>query len=139
MRASLPVVLCLAACTTQTHAPLSAEFRIPDGEWELATSSFVESGRLPGVPRAKLAIRDGRLSAFSGCNSATGAVRDNAGRLDTIDLVATQRACPEPLGLFDSRFFRLLRAQPVYRVEGDVLTIAANEHSARFRRATATR
>ena len=48
---------------------------VPDGVWELVTSTFIGAGRIPGVPRATLAFKDGRMSAFSGCNSANAAAR----------------------------------------------------------------
>ena len=110
--------------------PVSAS----DGKWELVTSSFVGTGRIPGVPRATLSFLDGRLSAFSGCNRANAAAYHVEGRLEVEALAATRRGCPEPLSTFEARFFRLLRAQPVYRVDGDTLTLLDGEHSAKFRR-----
>jgi heat shock protein HslJ len=113
--------------------PISAS----DGSWELVTSSFVGSGRIPGVPRATLSFQDGRLSAFSGCNQANAAAYHVEGRLEVVALAATRRGCPEPLTTFEARFFKLLRSQPVYRVDGDTLTLLDGEHSVRFRRITA--
>ena len=49
-------------------------------------------------------------------------------------LATTRRGCPEPLGGFEGRLFKMLHAQPYFRVEADVLTLAAGELSARFRR-----
>jgi heat shock protein HslJ len=54
-----------------------------------------------------------------------------------VALAATRRGCPEPLTTFEARFFKLLRSQPVYRVDGDTLTLLDGEHSVRFRRITA--
>jgi heat shock protein HslJ len=113
--------------------PVSAS----DGSWELVTSSFVGSGRIPGVPRATLSFQDGRLSAFSGCNHANAAAYHVEGRLEVGALAATRRGCPEPLSTFEARFFKLLRSQPVYRLDGDTLTLLDGEHSARFRRVAA--
>jgi heat shock protein HslJ len=113
--------------------PISAS----DGSWELVTSSFVGSGRIPGVPRATLSFQDGRLSAFSGCNRANAAAYHVEGRLEVGALAATRRGCPEPLSTFEARFFKLLRSQPVYRLDGDTLTLLDGEHSARFRRVAA--
>ena len=131
--AAAVVALALGGCSATHPLQPGSSSRIPDGEWELATSSFVEGGRMPGVPRARLAFRDGRISVFSGCNTATAPVRDAGGRLRTGEL-ATPRTCPQPVASFDARFFRLLRGEPVYRIEGDTLTLADGDHSARFRR-----
>lgn len=132
----------MAGCTTapapgealREAAPAPAHVPVPDGGWELVTSSFVGAGRIPGVPRATLAFTDGRVSAFGGCNTANATARNAAGRLEVLALTATRRSCPEPLGVFETRFFNLLQAQPVLRIESDTLTLAAGDHSARFRR-----
>lgn len=107
---------------------------VSDGNWELITSSFIGAGRIPGVPRATLAFKDGRVSAFSGCNRASATAYHADGRLEVAALTATRRGCPEPLSTFETRFFRLLRSQPVYRVDGDTLTLLGADHSAKFRR-----
>jgi heat shock protein HslJ len=110
---------------------------VSDGSWELVTSSFIGAGRIPGVPRATLGFKGGRLSAFSGCNRANANAYHTDGRLEVAALAATRRGCPEPLSTFEARFFKLLRSQPVYRVEGDTLTLVDGEQSAKFRRAVA--
>jgi heat shock protein HslJ len=108
-----------------------------DGSWELVTSSFVGAGRIPGVPRATLLFTDGRISVFSGCNRANAAAYHAEGRLEVATLTATRRGCPEPLSTFEARFFRMLRSQPVYRPDGESLTLLDGEHSAKFRRVIA--
>jgi hypothetical protein len=49
-------------------------------------------------------------------------------------LATTRRACPEPVGGFDGRYFKLLRDRPYFRTEDDTLILAAGDDSARFRR-----
>jgi len=110
---------------------------VPDGVWELVTSTFIGAGRIPGVARATLAFKDGRMSAFSGCNSASAAARLVDDWLEVEAIATTRRACPEPLGSFESRFFKLLGARPVFRVDGDTLTLVAGSQNARLRRAGA--
>jgi heat shock protein HslJ len=110
---------------------------VPDGVWELITSTFIGAGRIPGVARATLAFKDGRMSAFSGCNSASAAARLLDDWLEVEAMATTRRACPEPLGSFESRFFKLLGARPVFRVDGDVLTLVAGSQNTRLRRAGA--
>ena len=114
--------------------PAPALIPVPDGSWELITSTFVGAGRIPGVPRATLAFRDGRVFAFGGCNTANATARNADGRLEVLALTTTRRSCPEPLGAFETRFFKLLQSQPVFRIESDTLLLAAGDHSARFRR-----
>jgi len=110
---------------------------VPDGVWELVTSTFIGAGRIPGVPRATLAFKDGRMSAFSGCNSANAAARLVDDWLEVQAMATTRRGCPEPLGSFESRYFKLLGARPVFRVDGDALTLVAGSQNARLRRAGA--
>jgi len=110
---------------------------VPDGVWELVTSTFIGAGRIPGVPRATLAFKDGRMSAFSGCNSANAAARLVDDWLEVQAMATTRRGCPEPLGSFEIRFFKLLGARPVFLVNGDTLTLVAGSQNARLRRAGA--
>lgn len=122
---------CATAPTPEAALP---PIPLPDGSWEIVTATFAQTGRVPGAPRATLAFKDGRISAHSGCNTANAAVRGVDGRLEVKQLAATRRACPEPLGWFESRFFGLLKAGPLYHVEGDVLMLVAGDNNARFRR-----
>lgn len=110
---------------------------LPDGEWELVTASFAESGRIPGARRATLTFKDGRISAFSGCNTASGAVQGHHGLLEVPELATTRRGCPEPLGWFEARYFGFLKGRPSYHVEGNALTLVVDNERARFRRPTA--
>jgi heat shock protein HslJ len=111
--------------------------QVPDGDWELVTSTFIGAGRIPGVPRATLAFKDGWMSAFSGCNRASAAARLVDDWLEVEAMAATRRGCPEPLGTFEGRFFKLLGARPVFLVEGDTLTLVAGKQNARLRRTSA--
>jgi heat shock protein HslJ len=110
---------------------------VPDGDWELVNSTFIGTGRIPGVPRATLAFKDGRMSAFSGCNRASAAARLVDDWLEVEAMAATRRGCPEPLGSFETRFFKLLGARPVFLVDGETLTLVAGSQNARLRRAGA--
>ena len=111
---------------------------VPDGNWELVTSTFIGTGRIPGVARATLAIKDGRMSAFSGCNRASAAARLVDDWLEVQEMASTRQACPEPLGSFETRFFKLLGARPVFLVDGDTLTLVSGSQNARLRRAGAS-
>jgi len=110
---------------------------VPDGVWELVTSTFIGAGRIPGVARATLAFKEGRMSAFSGCNRANAEARLVDDWLEVQAMATTRRGCPEPLGSFEGRFFKLLGARPVFLVDGDTLTLVAGNQNARLRRAGA--
>jgi heat shock protein HslJ len=125
------VTMLLASCAT-----VDRPIPLPEGQWEMTTSSFNDSGRLPGLPRATLHIRDDRLSAQSGCNTANATVSSVDGRMVVSPLATTRRACPEPAGAFEGRYFKLLRGQPYFRIENGQLIIAGGDDSARFRRVT---
>ncbi len=124
----------------QSVLPSPPEFvfePLPDGEWELVTASFAETDRIPGARRATLTFRDGRISAFSGCNTASGAVQRHHGLLEVLELAATRRGCPEPLAWFEARYFGFLKERPSYHVEGNVLTLVVDNERAHFRRPSA--
>jgi len=108
---------------------------VPDGDWELVASTFIGAGRIPGVPRATLAFRDGTMAAFSGCNRASASARLVDDWLEVGAMAQTRRGCPEPLGSFESRYFKLLAGRPVFLVDGDTLTLVAGSQNARLRRA----
>jgi len=110
---------------------------LPDGEWELVTASFAKAGRIPGAQRATLTFRDGRISAFSGCNTASGAAQRHHGLLEVPELAATRRGCSEPLARFEERYFGFLKARPSYHVEGNTLALNADNERARFQRPSA--
>jgi heat shock protein HslJ len=129
--AALLIVLIQGCAAPEVKLP---PIPLPDGNWELVTATFAEHGRIPGAARATLTFSNGQLSAFSGCNTATGALGGGDGQLEVKDLAMTRRACPEPLGWFEFRYFRMLRTAPTYHVDGDVLAIGSGNDRARFRR-----
>lgn len=135
----LPGLAALLIAFIQGCAPEAVKpdpIPLPHGSWELVSASFAEHGRIPGAARATLAFENGRLAAFSGCNTATGALGGGDGQLKVKEFAVTRRGCPEPLAWFESRFFKMLRSGPSYHVDGDMLAITAGSDRARFRRVT---
>jgi len=126
---TIAAALALASC-----AVVDKPIPLPEGRWEMTTSSFIDIGRMPGIARATLLISDGRLSAFSGCNTGAGAVSSVDGRMVVAAMASTRRACMEPLGSFEGRYFKMLQGKPYFRTEGDALILSAGDDSARFRR-----
>jgi heat shock protein HslJ len=90
------------------------------------------------VPRATLEFKDGTMAAFSGCNRASAPARLVDDWLEVGAMAATRRACAEPLGTFETRYFKLLGGRPVFHVDGDTLTLVAGSQHARLRRADGT-
>ena len=129
LASTIAAALVLASC-----AVVDKPIPLPEGRWEMTTSSFIDIGRIPGIPRATLLIRDGRISAFSGCNTGAGAVSSVDGRMVATPLAVTRRACIEPVGSFEGRYFKMLQGKPYFRTEGDALILSAGDDSARFRR-----
>lgn len=129
LASTIATTLIIASC-----AVVDKPIPLPQGQWEMTTSSFIDIGRMPGIPRATLLIRDGRLSAFSGCNTGNGAVSSVDGRMVVAAMASTRRACMEPVGSFEGRYFKLLQGKPYFRIEGDALILAAGDDSARFHR-----
>ncbi len=125
---------CTAGMIIASCATIDKPIALPEGRWEMTTSSFIDIGRMPGIPRATLQIRDGRISAFSGCNTGSGVVSSIDGRMAVEAMASTRRACLEPVGGFEGRYFKLLQARPYFRVEDGMLILAAGDDSARFRR-----
>lgn len=131
-----PSVSCaIIAALLASCAMIDDPIPLPEGRWEMVDSSFLEPGRLPGIARATLQIANGRIAVFSGCNSGTGAVASVDGRMVVSETMAsTRRACPEPIGGFEGRYFKLLRSRPYFRTEGNMLILATDDESLRFRR-----
>ena len=107
---------------------------LPQGSWELVSATFAERGRVPGAARATVAFENGRLSAFGGCNTATGELGGGDGQFEVKEMAVTRRACPERVAWFESRFFKVLRATPSYHVDGELLVLTLGNDVARFRR-----
>ena len=130
--AALLVVL-VQGCAAPEVAKLPP-IPLPEGHWELVSATFAEHGRIPGAARATLAFENGRLSAFSGCNTAAGALGGGNGQFEVKELAVTRRGCPEPLAWFESRFFKMLRSTLSYHVDDEILVLTLGNDRARFRR-----
>ena len=122
-------LLLTAACTAPP--PEKAATRLADSRWTMIDASF---GKPDGVSPT-FELLGGRILAHSGCNRASGAYQDIAGRLDVSALMSTRMGCRDALSRFETDYYRLLSARPAYRLEGDTLTLVAGEDRARFLRA----
>jgi heat shock protein HslJ len=131
---ALLLITLVQGCALAPEGAKPDPIPLPKGNWELVSATFAEHGRIPGAARATVAFENGRVSAFSGCNTASGTLAGGDGQFEVKELAVTRRGCPEPLAWFESRFFKMLRAGPSYHVDGEVLVLTLGNDRARFRR-----
>lgn len=130
----LKLLCAVVAVSSAACASFDSPIPLPEGQWEMTASSLVDMGHMPGIAPATLQIRYGRLSAFSGCNTGAGAVSAVDGKMVVAAMASTRRACLNPAGDFENRYFKLLQARPDFRTEGDTLVVSAGEDKVSFRR-----
>ena len=70
---------------------------------------------------------DGRLVATAGCNTMSGTVRTEDGRLVTDGLAVTEMGCDPPRHEQDEWLAGILGAKPAWRTDGPTLTITAGD------------
>ncbi|MEC3918068.1 META domain-containing protein [Nocardia sp. CDC160] len=89
-------------------------------------STAVSGTPIPGGGPLTLTFTDGRVSATSGCNTATGPVDLQGNTLQVGELASTLMACPGEVGGADGWQEGLLRSQPTWTLVGDTLTLKGN-------------
>ncbi|MEU1204310.1 META domain-containing protein [Nocardia sp. NPDC005825] len=86
-------------------------------------STAVSGTPIPGGGPLTLTFTEGRVSASSGCNTATGSVDLQGNTLQVGELSSTLMACPGELAGADEWQNSLLRSQPTWTLSGDTLTV----------------
>ncbi|MFE3052238.1 META domain-containing protein [Nocardia sp. NPDC059239] len=89
-------------------------------------STAVAGTPIPGGGPLTLAFADGRISATSGCNTATGPVDLQGNTIQVGEMATTLMACPGDLAGADGWQDGLLRSQPTWTLAGDTLTVKGN-------------
>ncbi|MFZ4285903.1 DUF4377 domain-containing protein [Variovorax sp. HJSM1_2] len=127
------LLLGLAACSATPAAPAQAQAAPAKGwsvflsqyQWQLASASGQNGRPLENLaipPGSAIQARfagDARLNISGGCNGMSGGYRvTDAGALTVSQMVATRRACAEPLMQIDAALGHLL-AQPVQLSQDD--------------------
>jgi heat shock protein HslJ len=80
---------------------------------------------VPGT-RVTLTLEDGTLRAYAGCNHLSGEVTIEGDRLILGDeLTTTAIGCDQPAQAQDDWLVAVLRSEPTWRPDGDVLTITS--------------
>ncbi|NNH75140.1 META domain-containing protein [Nocardia uniformis] len=90
-------------------------------------STEVEGRPIPGGGPMNLSFAEDRVSANSGCNTATGPVNLEGHVLTVDQLAATLMGCPDERGAADEWQDGLLRSRPSWTLDGDTLTLSGND------------
>jgi heat shock protein HslJ len=96
------------------------------------STSVTEGGQprelVPGTKVSLWFAEDGRLVANAGCNTMTGQVRLDGGKLETPDgLSMTEMGCDAPRHAQDEWLATLLQSGPSWRVDGDELVLTSGQ------------
>ncbi|WP_043653401.1 META domain-containing protein [Nocardia thailandica] len=124
-RTTLTALLALAAATAaacgSSGDDAGAGTATPMGHTYVSTA--VEGTPIPGGGPMTLAFADGRLTADSGCNKATGTV-DLADHVLRVEgMASTLMGCPGERGQADGWQDTFLKSSPTWRLDGDALTL----------------
>ncbi len=118
---TLPLaLLMLAACSSADPAeptPMARAF----------VSTAVQGTPIPGGGPLEVGFADEQISAYAGCNRASGPVDLSDGKLVTGDLATTMMACPGDRSGADAWVATLLNAQPAWALSGDTLTLRSGD------------
>ena len=131
---AVAAMLSLAACTP-TPAPEAEAPAPPAGGAAAALDGSVwkvfEIGGqgLVADSAPTLSFAEGRLSGAASCNRFMGdyTLDRGKGTIRTGQMASTMMACPEPLMQQEDRYLQLLGRVSRYRVEGEVLTLSADD------------
>jgi len=99
--------------------------------WRLAARSGKE---IVDGPAPTLAFpAPGRVAGKGGCNRYSGPVTLGESTIELAHLVSTRMACPGPVGEWESRYFKTLRAVEGFTLDGEKLTLWNDDGDARLR------
>ncbi|MGW4768503.1 META domain-containing protein [Nocardia sp. NPDC004278] len=87
----------------------------------------VEGQQIPGGGPMTLTFADGKITANSGCNTATGTVDLAEGILHVGALASTLMACPDEDGQADSWQDNVLTSLPKWRLDESTLTLTGKD------------
>ena len=74
-----------------------------------------------GEPAIKMSFKDGQVSGSAGCNSFHGTYETDGDHIRLGPLMATRRACDEPLMTQEQEFLAALASAVTWSIEGNVL------------------
>ncbi|APE35694.1 hypothetical protein BOX37_19025 [Nocardia mangyaensis] len=112
--------LAATACGSSDDEPTD-DSATPMGHTYISTE--VVGDQIPGGGPMTLGFADGRISADSGCNGASGAVDLTGNVLSVSGLAGTLMACPGDRGGADAWQNSFLESGPTWRLDGDRLTL----------------
>ncbi|MEV6288184.1 META domain-containing protein [Kribbella sp. NPDC051770] len=95
------------------------------------STALTENGAPKQVaPSTRISLQfkdDGSLSANAGCNSIGGKFSSGGGKLSVEDLNLTNMACDGPRQQQEEWLLSVLNSKPAWKVDGDQLTITADQ------------
>lgn len=89
-------------------------------------STRVEGTAIPGGGPLTLKFTDGRVTTNAGCNTSSGAVTFDGGRLQVSRMASSLVGCSPDREGADEWQSRLLQSSPTWALDGDTLTVAGN-------------
>ena len=98
---------------------------MPEGRWQESQPSV---GKTP----ISFEIKDGRISAYAGCNRMMGGVAMNGGQLDSGQLVTTLMLCHGDDQVREDALKNLLESKPRVDYDGKILVLKQGNKEYRF-------
>ncbi|MFE3544593.1 META domain-containing protein [Nocardia sp. NPDC059177] len=109
------------ACSSADSGDTSENTATPMGHTYISTE--VDGDTIPGGGPMTLTFADGRISANSGCNTASGTVDLTDHILKTSQLAGTLMGCAGDKGRADGWQSSFLESGPRWRIDGDDLVL----------------
>lgn len=130
--------LLVSACVTSSAASGTSE-AVSEASLTASDWQFIAiDGAPPADPaKARMSFHEGRASANVGCNGMGGDWRIDGGRLITGPWMSTRMYCGGAIGQQENAVSALIGGNPRVSIEGDVLKLNADGHSATLRRVAA--
>ncbi|MEV6387907.1 META domain-containing protein [Nocardia xishanensis] len=126
----VPVLLLafgVAACSGGDDTEPGEPGATPMGRTFLSTQ--VQGEPIPGGGPLSLRFADGKVIAYAGCNTISGAVTLDDHVLRTEELASTLIGCPGEAADADRWVDTLLTSAPTWKLDGDTLTLRNDEQT----------
>ncbi|MFC4373670.1 META domain-containing protein [Nocardia halotolerans] len=120
----------VAGCGSADDDEPPQDTAMPMGHTYISTE--VEGGAIPGGGPMTLTFADGRISAHSGCNTASGPVDLSEHTLRVDKLTSTLMACTDGRGEADAWQNSFLEADPRWHLDGPTLTLTGDNITVRL-------
>ena len=99
--------------------------KIPEGRWQESKPSI-------GSTPMTFEIKEGRISAYAGCNRMMGQAEMSGDQLDTGKMATTLMMCHDDDMEREETLYSLLQSKPQVKYEGEALVLQQNSQQYRF-------